>query len=81
MKVPDTAIAQGEFKIDLKNPEKTFTNKQLWDAFVNAQTKLDEAVALLKDAKNHWGDYAPQGGNARKTFNQIDEFLSEVKDG
>lgn len=67
MKVPDTAISNPDFKIDLKNPEKTFTNKQLWDAFVNAQTNLDEAVALLNDARENWGSH--------KTFDKIDEFL------
>lgn len=45
------------------------------------QAKLDEDVGLLKDAKNHWGDYAPQSGNARKTFNQIDEFLKGLGEG
>ena len=72
MKVPDTAIASGEFKIDLKNPEKTFTNKQLWDAFVNAQTKLDEAVGLLKSIYKT-GKYVPV-----KHQKKIDEFLRKV---
>ena len=45
------------------------------------QKRLDEAVGLLKDAKNNWGDYAPQGGNARKTFNQIDTFLKGLGEG
>ena len=74
MKVPDTAISNPDFKIDLKNPEKTFTNKQLWDAFVNAQTNLDEAVALLKEYKDCYG--TPIGLNER-----CDEFLREVGEG
>lgn len=71
----DTTISNPEFKIDLKNPEKTFTNKQLWDAFVNAQTKLDEAVGLLKKTLEHFEDpYTDPNPRI-----EIDTFLKGVE--
>lgn len=41
--------ATGEIKLDLSNPEKIFTNKQLWDYCVSLNQKLFTTYDTLKE--------------------------------
>ena len=51
---------------------------------INPQTALKliadlrKAIGLLEDALDSWGDYAPKGGKARKTLDNIRAALSEL---
>lgn len=68
-----------DFKIDLKNPEKMFTNKQLWDAFVDAQTKLDHARELLRRTHEHLLIANSKGYGCGPLTDEIETFLKEIE--
>lgn len=83
----DIAVTEGEFVIDLNNPEKVFTNKQLWDAFVEAkveleklQSELGQAVALLRECRDHFEVANKCGMGSAYIKKGLDTFLSQIKD-
>lgn len=52
------------------------TVEKLRTSLAQAEASAAGLRGALSDCLKHWGDYAPERGNARKTFDRVRELLS-----